>query len=310
MRKIWLALIGVLIVCTPAARADAVLTVDRVGDGIFALVGQTAGRLYENLGLNANYGVIDTPQGAILIDSGASTVAARRLESEARKLTGKPVKWVINTGVQDHRWLGNGYFAAQGAQIIALQRTATAQAELGKGQIAALARELKEQMDGTQPSPAARPLVGDRHTLTLGGRQLELIYFADAHFAGDAVVWLAKEKLLFSGDHIYVDRLLGVLPESNAETWLSAFKQALALQPKRIVPGHGRVCDVAQAQRETGDYLAFIVAGTKKLAEEMAGVDAAVGALGDAPAFAHLRNFGDLHRGNVNRTYLRFEAAQ
>lgn len=310
MKKILLALTGALMLITQTVRAEAILAVDTLGNGIYALIGPTAGRLYENLGLNANYGVIDTPEGVILIDSGASTVAAKLLESEARKLTGKPVKWVINTGVQDHRWLGNGYFAAQGAQIIALQRTATTQASLGQGQIQSLARELKEQMDGSVPAPAAKPLAGDTQTLTLGGRTLELRYFADAHFAGDAVVWLPKEKILFSGDHIYVDRLLGILPESNAETWLQAFKQAIALQPARIVPGHGRVCDIAQAQRETGDYLAFVVAGTKKLAEDMAGVDAAVGSLNEAPAFRHLRNFADLHRGNVNRAYLRFESAQ
>jgi len=310
MKKTMLALTGALMLFAQTVRAEAVLTVDTLGNGIYALIGQTTGRLYENFGLNANYGVIDTPDGTILIDSGASTVAAKLLESEARKLTGKPVKWVINTGVQDHRWLGNAYFAAQGAQIIALELTATTQARLGKGQIESLARELKEQMDGTQPAPAAQPLAGDTQTLTLGGRTLELRYFDHAHFAGDAVVWLPKEKILFSGDHIYVDRLLGILPESNAETWLKAFKQAIALQPARIVPGHGRVCDVAQAQRESGDYLAFVVDGAKKFAEEMAGVDAAVGALKDAPAFKHLRNFDDLHRGNVNRAYLRFESAQ
>ena len=310
MKKILLALTGALMLFTQTVRAEAVLTVGKLGDGIFALIGQTGARLYENFGLNANYGVIDTPDGTILIDSGASTMAAKLLESEARKLTGKPVKWVINTGSQDHRWLGNAYFAVQGAQIIALQRTATTQARLGKGQIEALAHELKEQMDGTTPAPAAKPLAGDTQTLTLGGRTLELRYFDHAHFAGDAVVWLPKEKILFSGDHIYVDRVLGILPESNAETWLKAFNQAVALQPARIVPGHGRVCDVAQAQRETGDYLGFVVAGTKKFAEDMAGVDAAVAALKDAPAFKHLRNFDDLHRGNVNRAYLRFESAQ
>lgn len=308
MKKILLALTGALLLFTQTVRAEAILTVNALGDGIYALIGQTAGRLYENYGLNANYGVIDTPEGAILIDAGASTVAARLLENEVKKLTGKAVKWVINTGVQDHRWLGNDYFAKQGARIIALQRTAATQAQLGKGQIEALARELKEQMAGTTPAPAAQPLGGNSQTLTLGGRTLEIRYFADAHFAGDAIVWLPKEKILFSGDHIYVDRLLGILPESNAATWLQAFNQALALQPERIVPGHGRVCDPAQAQRETGAYLEFVVSGTRKLAEDMAGVDVAVNTLKDAPAFSHLKNFADLHRGNISRAYLRMEA--
>lgn len=310
MKKHLLALLGALLLCARTVSAEAVLTVDPLGNGVFALIGQTGGRLYENLGLNANYGVIDTPEGTILIDTGASSVAAKLLESEARKLTGKPVKWVINTGSQDHRWLGNAHFAAQGAQIIALQRTVTTQQGRGAAQVESLARELKEQMAGTVPASAASPLAGDSATLVLGGRTLQLRYFADSHFAGDAVVWLPQEQILFAGDHIYVDRLLGILPESNAASWLEAFRQAIALQPARIVPGHGRVCDVAQAQRETGDYLAFVVNGTRRLAEEMAGVDAAVAALQDAPAFAGLKNFADLHRGNVNRSYLRFEAGQ
>ena len=310
MKKACQVLFGALLLCVQIAHADNLLKVEALGNGIFALIGPTGGRLHENYGLNANYGLIDTPQGSILIDSGASNAAARLLETEAKKLTGKPIKWVINTGVQDHRWLGNSYFAAQGAQIIALQRTVTTQVRLGKGQIESLMPELKEQMNGTVPTAAAKPLAGDTQTLTLGGRTLALHYFADAHFAGDAIVWLPKEQILFAGDHVYVDRLLGILPESNAETWLLAFKQAIALQPARIVPGHGGVCNVAQAQRETGDYLAFVVNGTKKFAEDMAGVDAAVSAMKEAPAFKHLRNFDDLHRGNVNRAYLRLEAAQ
>ena len=67
---------------------------------------------------------------------------------------------------------------------------------------------------------------------------------------------------------------------------------------------------IAGAQADTGDYLAFIVSGTKALAEDMAGVDEAVAKLGDAPQFARLANYDELHRGNVSRAYLRFEATQ
>lgn len=70
------------------------------------------------------------------------------------------------------------------------------------------------------------------------------------------------------------------------------------------------MCDVAKAQRDTGDYLAFVVDGTKKFADDMAGVDAAVASLGGTTDFRYLLNFDELHRGNVNRAYLRFESAQ
>ena len=304
------AALGALLLLSQSVYGEPLLRSQDLGAGIYALIGPTGPRLHENFGLNANYGVIDTPEGAILIDSGALTAAARLLEGEAVRLTGKPVRWVINTGSQDHRWLGNAYFAGQGAEIVALERTTRTQTALGKGQLDALKPVLKEQLSGSDAVTSGKPLAGDLVRLKLGGRAIELRYFADAHFPGDVVVWLPKESILFSGDHIYVDRILGVMPESNAGTWLEAFRQAVALQPKRIVPGHGQVSDIARAQRDTGDYLAFVVGGTKKFADDMAGVDAAVGALGDAQEFRYLLNFDGLHRANVSRAYLRFEAAQ
>jgi len=54
-----------------------------------------------------------------LIDSGATYRSARQVHEAVRKVTPQPVKWVINTGGQDHRWLGNAYFKEQGAEIIA-----------------------------------------------------------------------------------------------------------------------------------------------------------------------------------------------
>lgn len=281
-----------------------------LGKGVFALIGETGGRSYDNHGLNANFGVIDTPEGAILIDSGASLEGAKLLEAQVRALTGKAVKWVINTGSQDHRWLGNDYFLARGAEVIALARTVSGQRANAVAQLDSLGPLLKERFAATRPAYASRAPGEDRAALMLGGRALEIRYFADAHFPGDSVVWLPAEGIVFTGDHVYVDRLLGVLPQSNVNTWLAAFDAIKTLQPAIVVPGHGSVTDLAGAQRDTGDYLAFIAEGVKRLADEMAGVDQAVAALGDAPQFARLANYADLHRGNVSRAYLRLEAGQ
>lgn len=292
------------------AHAESILKPVSLGDGVYALVGPTGARENANMGLNANYGVISTPQGAILIDSGASNQSAALLEKEAKALTGKPVKWVINTGSQDHRWLGNGYFIKQGAEVIALSKTVETQKKLGLSEIDALKRTLGDQMAGTQPAYSQKPITTETKKLVLGGRQIEINYFGDAHFPGDATVFLPKEKIAFSGDLIYVDRLLGILPESDAKSWLSAFKSFLKLNPRVIVPGHGSVTDVAKAQKDTGGYLFFIVNGTQTMAEDMAGVDKAVQKLGDAPQFSGLANYNELHKGNVSRAYLRLEGGQ
>lgn len=295
---------------TALADPDFTLEHRELAAGVHALLGPTGERNHANHGLNANFGIIDTAEGAVLIDSGASLQGARLLEAEASRLTAKAVRWVINTGAQDHRWLGNAYFRAQGAQIIAHTLTAETQRRHAHAQLDSLRPVLRERLDGTEAAVADRLLEGARTTLELGGRRIEIHYLADAHFPGDVVVWLPEERILFAGDHVYVDRLLGILPQSNAETWLSAFEAIKALEPDRIVPGHGAITDLAGAQADTGAYLAFIVNGVKPLAAEMVGVNAAVAQLGDAPQFARLANYEALHRGNVSRAYLRLEAAQ
>jgi glyoxylase-like metal-dependent hydrolase (beta-lactamase superfamily II) len=275
---------------------------------VHALIGEIGGRTYQNHGLNANFGFIDTKDGVILIDSGASYQGAQLIDQEIQKIAKKKVKWVINTGSQDHRWLGNDYFSSQGAQIIALSRTVKTQQSLAIAQMDSLRPALKERLDKTKPTHAKEALMKDDHELTLGGVVVQLKYLDHAHFAGDIVVYLPGDNILFSGDHIYIDRILGVLPQSDASRWLQAFSKIEAMKPKVIIPGHGSVTNMTKAKQDTGDYLNFLVSGCKKYADEMAGVEAAVKNLAKAPAFERLANFNDLHLGNVSRTYLKLES--
>lgn len=278
---------------------------EKVVGNVYAIVGPLGQRSAENDGLNANFGFVVTPQGVILIDSGASRLGAEKLEAAIRKVTQQPVRWVVNTGSQDHRWLGNAYFAGRGAEVIALARTAATQAEYGAQHMEGLKRFLGKRLDGTQPLPA--PKAVEAGTLELGGETLELAY-TDAHFPGDAWVWLPKHGVMFSGDLVYVDRLLGVLPWSSVGNGQQAFHRLAALAPAHIVPGHGRVCDLAQAQRETGDYYDFLVTRVGAAAKEMEPMDATLDRYADLPEFRHLENYGDLHRANMNRAFTEFES--
>ena len=166
---------------------------------------------------------------------------------------------------------------------------------------------LRERLDGTALATASSPIASDAETLRFGGVTLILSWLADAHFPGDIVVRLPEPGIMFSGDHIYTRRLLGILGESDAVSWLAAFRKIEGLAPARIVPGHGPVCTLQEARRDTGDYLAFIVDGVRSYAEDIAGVEAAVSALSNAPQFSHLENFASLHRTNISNAYLRLE---
>ena len=138
----------------------------------------------------------------------------------------------------------------------------------GGDHIASLKNELKEKLDGTVPALPTRWLSGQDETLNLGGMAIEVKHRKGGHTPGDLMVWLPQQRVVFSGDIVYVDRMLGVIPVSHTGRWLESFAALEALQPARIVPGHGEVCDLATAQAHTRDYLVALRMHMKKAVDD------------------------------------------
>jgi glyoxylase-like metal-dependent hydrolase (beta-lactamase superfamily II) len=308
MKRSILTLLSLFTLCLGTGTALAYSPkAEPVVDNVYAIIGPLGQRSAENDGLNNNLGFIVTGEGVILIDSGASRLGAERIAAAVAAVTDKPIKWVINTGSQDHRWLGNAYFAGQGAEIIAMARTAATQAKYAPQQLDSLKGFLGERLAGTEPLPATTTLEGEEAALTRGGVTLKLSY-TDTHFPGDAMIWLPKQQVVFSGDLVYVDRVFALLPWSSVKHGQQAFRALEALQPQYVVPGHGAVSDLAKARRECGDYYDFLNDTIGAAAEEMEPMEEVLDRYTELPAFAHLEHFADLHRTNMNRTYLEYES--
>lgn len=264
-----------LMLGTNAANAVEV-RFERVTDNIYVYVGETGARSYDNEGLNANIGLIVTAAGSVLIDSGASFQSAQKIDEAVKRVTTQPVRWVINTGGQDHRWLGNGYFAGQGAELIAHSKAKTDMLARGGDHLTALKAVLKERADGTVPALPTRFIEGNDVTLELGGTTLALRHRGGGHTPGDMMVWLSGPKVLFTGDIVYVERMLSVIPVSNSKAWVNAFKVIEDLAPHYLVPGHGKVSTLAVARADTVDYLLALRAHMKKAVDEGLDMSAAV----------------------------------
>jgi len=298
-------LLAGLLAVTSAAQAVEV-SFQPVADGVYAYIGDIEGRTYDNEGLNANIGLVVTPAGAVLIDSGASFQSARKIHEAAKKVTTQPIKWVINTGGQDHRWLGNGYFKAQGAEIMA---HADAEADMKARALEhmnALKPVLKERLDGTVPTLPTRFLKDADTRLELGGVVIEVKHRNGGHTPGDSLVWLPQKNVLFSGDVVYVDRVLGLHPVSKTKTWLASFAVIDELQPAIIVPGHGKVTTLAQARAETRDLLLALRAHMGKAVAAGTDISAAVKSFNAAP-FQHLKHADVWIPQLANLTYLEME---
>ena len=277
-----------------------------VADGVFVHVGDTGGRTAENEGLNANIGLVVTPAGAVLIDSGATFQSARQIAEAARKVTSQSIRWVINTGGQDHRWLGNGYFQEHGAELIAHAGIEADMKNRGNDHLQGLKAVLGAKADGTVPTLPSRWLKAPDERLELGGVVFEFKHRGGAHTPGDVMVWLPQKNVLFTGDVVYVDRMLGVIPVSNTKQWLATFSVIEQLKPAVLVPGHGRVTNLATAQADTQAYLLALRAHMKKAVDEGVDVSAAVKSFNAAP-FMRLLNAAELMPGNASRTYLELE---
>jgi glyoxylase-like metal-dependent hydrolase (beta-lactamase superfamily II) len=283
------------------------LTPQQVAPGVYAFIGETGMRTYENEAMNATTGFVVTTAGVVVIDSGSSYQVGKKIHDAIRRVTKQPVRVVINTGGQDHRWLGNGYFVTLGVPIIGHEKMKADAEERGAMLIQSLKGELKDKLEGTKGVLPTQTFA-DKHRFRLGKTDFELIYTAPAHTPGDIMVWLPQSRTVFSGDIVFTDRLLGVLPFSNVTGWLESFEALAALKPARIVPGHGAPCDLEKSRRETGNYLRLLREHMKRAVDAGQDLQTAISGL-DQSAYAKLPNFDLLSGGNASRAYLEAEAA-
>lgn len=294
-----------LVTASHLALAEPILRTDKLAEGVYALVGPTTNRDPQNLGNNANFGVIVTPQGVVLIDSGATWQGAQMIHRAIRAITEQPVVLVINTGGQDHRWMGNAYFQSLGARVITSNKAVVDQKARLQDQLTRLHNLVGEAgMAGSQYSYADQTF-DQELDIEVGGVALHIVHAGHAHTPGDSYVWLPQQGIVFSGDIVYLDRMLGVGSQSAHKTWISAFQQMAKLQPRIVVPGHGNPADVHKAKRDTLDYLQFLRQAVQALIDDGYGMEDIRRI--DQSRFNYLANFDSLSGRNAQRVFEEIE---
>jgi len=243
------------------------LKLKKINSYVYAIVGELDNRSTTNFGNNSTHGFIITEEGIILIDSGGSYKGAKALDEMIKTVSKKPIKMVINTGSQDHRWFGNSYFKEKDATIISSKTTIEEQKERMEDELINLERlTSKETIKGTKPLLAERSF-DDEMNLSLGGVELELHFKGTAHTHGDLFVWLKKDKIMFAGDIVFTQRVLSLIPQSDHESWLKVFNEIAKFKPAVVVPGHGEPSSLKVATHDTYEYLKLLDTESKKIIE-------------------------------------------
>mgnify|MGYP001318806194 CR=1 FL=1 len=218
----------------------------------------------------SNAGFVDLGKGILVFDTMFTPGAGRDLRAVAEAVTGKPVRWVVNSHRDYDHYLGNQAFSD--VDIISTRKTREVMAQRTpafidlvrtqhasflqkfRGRIASetdpLRRaELTQEYDEHAALAAARDelvpvypsLLFDR-TLILHGeaRRAELHCFGHMHTESDVVLYLPEDRVLFTGDVVQVG-YHPVLRCGVPAEWVAFMSEVLALHVRWVVPGHGPV---------------------------------------------------------------------
>ncbi|MEB8432087.1 MBL fold metallo-hydrolase [Cocleimonas sp. KMM 6892] len=281
------------------------LTLKKVTENVYAIVGELSNRSPTNLGNNATFGVVVTSEGVVLIDSGATYKGAERIHAVIKSITDKPIVRVINSGGQDHRWLGNGYFKALGAKIIASNEAVEDQKNRTQDQFFGLGNLVGDEgLKGTE-AVYADTTFDSELTFDLGGTRFEITHAGQAHTPGDSFIWLPQHKVMFTGDIVYIKRMLGVGSQSNSKSWIDVYKAMAAYKPEHIIPGHGDPTTLAIANKDSYEYLVFL----REAVAEFLDNDGDISDISsiDQSAYKYLLNFDSLSGRNAQQVFTEME---
>jgi len=285
--------------------ATETLKLHKVTDDVYALVGELGNRTAENFGNNATFGVVITSDGVVLIDSGGTYKGAKEIHRLIREITEKPIITVINTGGQDHRWLGNEYFKEQGATVIASQAAVNDQKARFQDQFIMLSNLAGEEAVRGTNAIYADKTFKEHFEFKLGDTIFKIRHSGQAHTPGDSFVWLPQKKVMFTGDIVYIKRMLGIGTQSNSKSWINVYQTMAAYKPKFVIPGHGQPTDLATAKSDTYDYLVFLRKNVSDFIDA-GGTLVNIGSINQSK-FNYLLNHESLAGRNAHRVFTEIE---
>ena len=238
--------------------AEKTVSFDELGPGLYGYTAEG----------DPNSGVIVGPDSVLVVDAQATPTLAADVLARIRTVTDKPVKHVVLTHYHAVRVLGASAYA--GAEIITSDVTRDMIVERGQQDMDSEIGRFPRLFRGKDSIPGLTwPTLTfhKRMTLWMGQREVQIVHVGRSHTAGDTVVWLPQDRVLFAGDTVE----FGAAPycgDAHFGDWGATLQVVAGLGAERLVPGRGRSLmdakEVADAIAGTASFTADLFAVAKR----------------------------------------------
>lgn len=256
-----------------------------------------------------NSGVVVGDDSVLVVDAQATPAMAGEVIRRIREVTDKPVRYVLLSHYHAVRVLGASAYGAN--EIITSRATRDMIVERGEADRKSEYERFPRLFQAAESIPGLTwpPLTFESEmTLWMGSLEVRIIHAGRGHTEGDTIVWVPREKVLFSGD--LVEFNAGIYTgDAHLADWPDALERLCALGPEKMVPGRGPALKSAAecgraidfTQRFVRDLLACAregVAAGKPLTEVYASTRARLDPVyGQFPIYEHCMPF------DVSRAY-------
>lgn len=206
----------------------------RVKDGIYVFASKEG---------NSTCSIVLTQEGVVLIDACQTPVDAHKLLAGVKKLTDKPIRFLIDTEVHNDHTFGHYVFSPPAIVINHEGAGEGMKKNYDPKRAETLAAQSPEMREAVKGYRMITPHVEykDKMTINLGERTFELIYLKNVHSEADTAIWLPKERVLFAASAANVKSIINLRPFVTIPDILASYKLMKSLNPEFVVPGHGPV---------------------------------------------------------------------
>lgn len=237
----------------------------QITESVYAYTGISAGTPGNVFFVNT--GIVIGDDAVLVVDTLTSAKEAEGFAADIRKITDKPIRYVVNTHYHLDHVLGNNVFADMGARIIG--HVKCREAILANGnKIIDNPTEFGLQPDFWKGTRVVAPDTAFEHgmVIDLGGVTVKLIHTGFAsHSQGSIIVHIPSQDVLFAGDILFTD-FHPYLGDGDLPGWQKNLDFIHAMNVSHIIPGHGPL----SSNKDIEDLKAYLPIFDKK-AKELSG---------------------------------------